>query len=759
MPVPNGFGDSYDLLRQPFRCFGACLVWLVVVTFLLLPSAHASAGALERFLPKVSPGELLVGADAFGPAVDDIPAVPILKNGELQGYAFVNSDFVDAAGYSGKPIHIVVALDLAAKIAGVKLVDHKEPIVLVGIPESKIVKVIDGYSGFDLVAFEANSGADHKVDIVSGATVTIMVIDDSILRASLKVSRHLGLGGMEPEAGIARGPRFEIDETVTETASWETLLGEGAVRRLRISLDDINKAFEDAGETEAAKRPENGNPQSDYIDLYAAVVTIPSIGRSLLGDAEYENMQAVLAEGQQAILIAAKGRYSFKGSGYVRGGVFDRFQIIQGDESYRFRDRNHKRLGEVLAQGAPNFTEVDLFYIPAERDFDPAGEWRLELLALRAIGPTQKAFLTFDLGYKPPQRYLRQTEKAPAATVTEVTDSRDVTLGSIFQPGAEPLWVKLWRDKIPEILITTLALSALTLIFFVQDWLAKRPVLTDRIRIGFLLFTLFGLGFYANAQLSVVNVMTFFSALVSDFRWDYFLKDPLIFVLWFSVAASLLFWGRGPFCGWLCPFGAFQELLNNLAKALKIPQFEVPWWLHERLWALKYMIFLLLFGLSLYSLALAEQLAEVEPFKTAIILKFQRSWPFVLFAVAILVIGLFVERFYCRYVCPLGAALGIPGRVRMFDWLKRYRECGHPCQRCGKECMVGAIHPEGNINPNECLSCLHCQTLYYDDRRCPVMIQRRLKRERREALASKNPPPGKNKGKKPELELADFLPE
>ena len=49
-------------------------------------------------------------------------------------------------------------------------------------------------------------------------------------------------------------------------------------------------------------------------------------------------------------------------------------------------------------------------------------------------------------------------------------------------------------------------------------------------------------------------------------------------------------------------------------------------------------------------------LAEVEPLKTAIILRFVRDWWFVLFAVALLVAGLFIERFFCRYLCPLGAA-------------------------------------------------------------------------------------------------------
>ena len=61
---------------------------------------------------------------------------------------------------------------------------------------------------------------------------------------------------------------------------------------------------------------------------------------------------------------------------------------------------------------------------------------------------------------------------------------------------------------------------------------------------------------------------------------------------------------------------------------------------------------------------LAERLAEVEPFKTAIILNFVRAWPFVAYAVALLVAGLFVERFYCRYLCPLGAALAIPAVAR-----------------------------------------------------------------------------------------------
>lgn len=170
-----------------------------------------------------------------------------------------------------------------------------------------------------------------------------------------------------------------------------------------------------------------------------------------------------------------------------------------------------------------------------------------------------------------------------------------------------------------------------------------------------------------------------------------------------------------------------------------IPQWVLPWGLHERLWPIKYIIFLILFGVSLHSLELAERLAEVEPFKTVIVLKFIRDWPYVLLALALLAPCLFVERFYCRYLCPLGAALAIPARIRMFDWLKRYRrQCGNPCQVCANECMVQAIHPEGQINPNECLYCLHCQERYYDDQVCPVVVKKRGRLERQQAMSSGN---------------------
>ena len=699
---------------------------------LWLAGVGIAAPLVGTFLDKVPVGELVPGADAYGERQADVPVVPALKDGKTIGYVFLTSDFVSTTGYSGKPIHTLVGIGPDAILTGVRLVKHSEPIVLVGIPDAKIRGVTEKYAGLDLKKEAEDAGAAHDLDIISGATVTIMVIDDSIVRASLKVARALGLGGLA-DATAAKGPQKVIDADKREVRDWMELTGDGSVRRLSLDVGQINEAFDGLGAPKASARPEHGPGTDAYVDMYLALADVPSIGISLLGEAEYANLMKRLKEGDHAIAVMGRGRYSFKGSGYVRGGIFDRIQLIQSDVSVRFHDRQHARLAGITAAGAPEFTETDLFVIPAASGFDPAKDFRLQLLVQRRIGAIDKAFLTFDLGYDLPARYLKTV--APAAgTPPAATAAADAGAGALASSSdndaRQKLWMRIWHDRQIDIIVLGAALAVLTLVFFFQMQVTRHERFTFWFRIAFLVFTLVWLGWIENAQLSVVNVLAFFSSLTGEFSWDAFLMDPLVFMLWFAVAAALLFWGRGAFCGWLCPFGALQELTNRLAKLARIPQWELPWGLHERLWPIKYMIFLALFGLSLYSLDVAEHYAEVEPFKTAIILKFQRAWPFVAFVVVLLGIGLFVERFYCRYLCPLGAALAIPARLRMFNWLKRYRECGNPCQRCAKECMVQAIHPEGDINPNECLNCLHCQVLYQHDQKCPVCIKKAAKRRR-----------------------------
>ena len=703
------------------------LLSLAVFWLAVLPAA--AEPVLAKYLPEVAAGDLVEGADGFGAIRDDLAVAPVLRGGETIGWAFVTSDFVGTTGYSGKPIHTMVAIDLDAKVTGVALVKHSEPIVLIGIPDAKVKALAASYVGLDLVAEAQSGGTSHDVDIISGATVTVMVIDDSIVRSGLKVARALGLGGLAPEAKAA-GPRFEINPEATAAQDWTTLEGDGTIRRLSLDVGQVNAAFASLEDQRAAERALAEAPETSFIEMETALVSVPAIGKAVLGEAEYANLTGWLKPGEQAIAVVGRGLYSFKGSGYVRGGIFDRIVLIQGDVSVRFRDRMHRRLVAVATPGAPAFAEADLFKIPADMGFDPAEPFRIQLLVQREVGPIEKLFTTFDLGYQLPSAYLRPVATEPATAAAKATGAEEETAAQAL------LWKKIWQGSKVEIAGLAAMLILLTAVFFFQVWTTRNERAFFWFRIGYLTVTLVFLGWYANAQLSVVNLMALFGALVSGFSWQAFLLDPLTFILWFAVAAALLFWGRGAYCGWLCPFGALQELTNRIAKALHIPQWTLPWGLHERLWPIKYMIFLGLFGVSLMSIEQAEHLAEVEPFKTAIILKFIRAWPFVAYAAALLIAGLFVERFYCRYLCPLGAALAIPARIRMFDWLKRYKECGSPCQTCANQCMVQAIHPTGEINPNECLNCLHCQVLYQSKTICPVVIK---KLKRREVVGSATP--------------------
>ena len=298
----------------------------------------------------------------------------------------------------------------------------------------------------------------------------------------------------------------------------------------------------------------------------------------------------------------------------------------------------------------------------------------------------------------------------------------------------EPIWISVWQEKVFQISFLVLGLAVLMLILIMQDWLAKHATFLTYLRTGFLIYTVFFIGWYSLAQLSIVNVFTFINSFVHGFSWDNYLIDPMMFLLWGFVALTVLLWGRGVYCGWLCPFGAMQELIFRIGERFKVPTFEFPEVVHERLWAIKYIILLGLFAVSLQSLVMAEVLAEVEPFKTAITLHFAREWGYIFYASGLLLISAFNRKFYCRYICPLGAALTYPSKFRIFEWLRRYKECGRPCQVCRTECEVKAIRSTGEINANECHYCLDCQVTYYNAYKCPPLVEKRRKRERASKL-------------------------
>jgi NosR/NirI family nitrous oxide reductase transcriptional regulator len=684
-----------------------CLVMSALLT--LFVSAHAKPyGAIEQ--QRIN--QTFPQHDAVSAPEGKFNVRTITQANTPIGYVFQSLDVVAIPAYSGKPINTQVILDTAGIIRDAYVLEHHEPILLIGIPEIKLHDFTSHYAGVDVrqrvVVGRSSDPKAVTVDAIAGATVTAMVVNEVVMRAAHEVAVSLKL--IDGKAATAQKVALiRTDEFAP--ATWEQLTGNGAIRRLHLTRGQVDAAFKDT----AAEAGEAAN--ETFIDLYVADINPPGIGRNLLGDAHYANLMHTLKPGEQAIAVLGRGVFSFKGSGYVRGGIFDRVQLRQFGNVISFRDLDHQRIDDAYAQDMPDFTEMSVFIVRPQAAFDPGSPWTLELLVRRQTGPVSGTFSSFELPYQLPEEYLER----PPPTAAEQ---------AALDEANRPLWLTIWYQKQVQVLVLGVALLVLTAILFLQDSLARRPRLLHWLRRGYLVFTVGFIGWYALGQLSVVNVLTFVHALVQDFRWELFLTDPLIFMLWVFTAASILLWGRGVFCGWLCPFGALQELLNEAARRLKVRQFELPFALHERLWAIKYLILLLLFGLSLESMATAERFAEVEPFKTAITLRFDRQWWFVLYAVALLVINLFTRKVYCRYLCPLGAALAIPSKFRLFDWLKRRQECGNPCQLCAKECEIQAIHPDGHINANECHYCLDCQMTWHNENKCPPLINKRKKRNK-----------------------------
>jgi transcriptional regulator of nitric oxide reductase len=686
-------------------CISAEIWRRLAIVFLSLFLSCVSAAATD--LSVASQFFAAEGAVTIEQAQGNPPAAAVRAgDGRLLGYAFSTREVSGSVGYSGRPLDIVAAITTEGIIAGARIVAHEEPILVIGIPREALAAYVANFQGYDLRASNdvrtLGGAAARGPQAVAGATVTSTVIRDAIIRSGRAVLRT---------RAVEHGQHVRLDRETRRTASWSDLVADGAVRRYRVTR----------GEAARLLGGKDAEPDQLFIELWVALATPAAIGENLIGQRSYESELAKLGPDDDLILIGASGLYSFKGTEWRRSGVFERIEIVQGDHTIRLLAENHISLDRLRAEGAPELREIGLFRIPRATGFDATAPFRLDLTIAPpggAAGTAMRAVVPFD--YAIPDQYrLRPSAAEQAAQPAAAPEP----------VASAPLWQDIWRARSIQIAVLLLMLAGLGSILVFQNAVASRRRFYVGLRASYLVVTFVFLGLIANAQLSIVNVITFVHALLSGFRWELFLLDPLVFMLWSFVAASMLFWGRGVFCGWLCPFGALQELTNMVAQRLGVKQVDIPFGLHERLWMVKYVLFLIIVAVSLNSIMAAFGLAEIEPFKTAITMKFMRDWPFVSYAVTLLVIGIFVERFFCRYLCTLGAALAIPARMRMFEWLKRYRECGAECQVCARRCTVQAIHPLGQINPNECIYCLKCQANYFDDTIC-LHLKKRAERRR-----------------------------
>ncbi|MBV8209829.1 MAG: 4Fe-4S binding protein [Burkholderiaceae bacterium] len=684
----------------------------LLVSLLLLALAGSAARAevldAER-LRALFPAPYIVGEKDSA-----LPVWPVFKQNmtstDLVFYVFESADLAPIPGFSGTPMNLLVALDPNGQYLDVRVLSHHEPVFLDGLGQEPLFKFVAQYPGLSLKqTIKIGNGASQSsrggsanvyVDGVAKATASVRILNQSLLAASLKVARaKLGFsGGRDPD----RVAHVRTD--LYEVMNWEQLLRANLVQHIRLRNADVERAF--AGTAgEGGDEDARAHPDDVFIDLYVAMATVPTAGRNLLSDSGNRLMNSRISEGDHVLLLMSAGRYGIVGDDFVRASVPDRLTLKQDDLPIEMRDLDLD--AELRAGGQPRLDSWKAFRVFSAAGLDPGRPMQIALRVVRAKGIVypERVARDFALELSVPERFV----------VPALEDQKG--------------WQAVWKARRWELTVLIAALALLA-------WLLARqhPLVSDRgaLRIArplYLLFTVAFIGWFAQAQLSIVNVVALLQAAVAHRSWAFFLYDPPTVILWAFVLVSLVFWGRGTFCGWLCPFGALQELAALASRALRIPTVHVRASLDRRLKRGKYWILAFVLAAALWSPRAGDLAVEVEPFKTAITLVFARSWPFVAYAVFLVLGGIAVNKFFCRYLCPLGAWLVLLGRARRLDWIARRAECGRPCQTCRHRCEYQAIDLAGRIDYDECFQCMDCVAIHRSDRLCaPLILQRKGRR-------------------------------
>lgn len=185
---------------------------------------------------------------------------------------------------------------------------------------------------------------------------------------------------------------------------------------------------------------------------------------------------------------------------------------------------------------------------------------------------------------------------------------------------------------------------------------------------------------------------------------------PSNLVLGLGLLLGAVFAGAS-FCGWICPFGALNDLLTWIRKKLRLPELKIPARLDKILTYGRYVMLLLIPYMTVATAKL--WFADYDPYRTIFSLGWlfefnpAEAWPAYLIAVIIIVGGLFIPRFWCRYLCPQGLLLGWLQRISLFKITRNPSACTS-CKLCDKTCPAKLSISTSTAVSGDCIGCLEC---------------------------------------------------
>ncbi|MEP6065601.1 MAG: 4Fe-4S binding protein [Paracoccaceae bacterium] len=642
----------------------------------------------------------------LGEKLNDQGVWQLLNSGGAEaGYVFETEPMAPLPGFSGAAINMLVVLELDGSFLDVQLISHNEPIFVSGLPEKLFYDYFKQYRGHsisDTLVVGSPYGAASEgsalvyLDGVTKGTASIRIAHESILAAALKVAR-------EKMNGISTGPPSFPNLEYAEDLTWDDLVEQGIAQRKIVLNSEMDAGFANTlwedDDPEAREYPDE-----PYLDLWIVDLGAPSIAEAVLskdGFAELKEFMSISTTDEPVLLIET-ARHGLVTDEFVRNTAPDLISAKQGGFPIAFRDSDiyvelNDALPETLHDGVSMILRTD-----RRLGFDPTAEWILQIKALREHGSFQPEIgsATLEVTHATPDRFYSRIEP--------------------IKPT--PPWVDALRNRQGDLIVLSVFLVGLVaLLGFSLNRLAGHRYFTP-IRLTILAFVTVFIGWWGQGQLSIATPLAIARTARDGGSFVFLLYDPFSLAIWGVSILGFVLWGRGLFCGWLCPFGALQEFAHHLGRLLRLPQIEPSAAWDNRLKWLKYIILAAMVFLLFTAPARLDKAIEVEPFKTAITTFFIREWYYVAYAVGLLLLSMVLFKGFCRYVCPLGAVMAIGGLLRGRKWIERRDDCGSPCQLCKVKCSYGAIKKTGEIQYSECFQCLDCVTIHDDEAQCVPLI-------------------------------------
>ena len=613
----------------------------------------------ERALSKAFPG-----ADGFSEPQGEYRIVDVYRevDGERRvvGYVYLTSNVVDVEGYGKEPIEYLVGLDTNGTIRGVELVEQHEPffdrISAIQRLRQFGYQMVGMSVTQDVTLRDAESGEYH-VDALTGASVTTRASIESVTQSARIVAREKGI------ISDSAADSSTTNETATDESSTER----------RMTLADLGRGTDLAHWTAPAPGAAAGSNAS--LDLYAAPIASAPVRQSM-----FAGENASLPDANATVLWVG---LSAPGS----PGRPERLRLHQWTDST-----------------TPSVTETRIEGV----------DWSAALV-VGSLDTSRPFVLDLTVG---DERVRRTYAPGGVAVRSPVDAAAARTL---------PAWVgtveSAWQDNWGTALALVLFLGGILAVFTFRSRICRYAGVTvNRLRIGTLGVTLVFLGWYHPTQPTTQQIAILVREVLSwattgGFRWALFFSAPLVALTFICIALVLPKWGRGVFCGWICPFGALSELLYKVTPWA----YELPREYHVKLEKIRYPLFVAIVIGFVISTDFGATLAKVEPFKAAFYSSLVSDPVYIAWSAVLIVSGAFMFRPYCRYVCPLGAGLAL-GNVLQREPIQRYDLCGD-CVKCQTDCEFQAIEDDGSIDRFQCFQCSVCVDNYYDPGGCPVVLQ------------------------------------